>query len=124
MNSFLHLQQCPPCLVRLTLIIFVMSYSWPCTCCFMGVAPRTCSMLHAAFLCNCRQAFSPYVHVVHPYSNIDTTTAWKNCVIFFAFTQLRSENCIIRYTKKHFPEYEKKKFSLIFTDLFSVMCGL
>ena len=26
-----------------------------------GVASRTCSLLLAAFLCNCRQAFFPYV---------------------------------------------------------------
>ena len=31
---------------------------------------RSCSILHAVFLCSCRQAFSLY-------SSIDTTTAWK-----------------------------------------------
>ena len=38
---------------------------------------RTCSILLAAFLCSCRQAFSPYVNVVHLYSSIDTTADWK-----------------------------------------------
>ena len=23
------------------------------------------------------------VHVVHPYSSIDTTTSWKNCALFY-----------------------------------------
>ena len=45
------------------------------------VASRTCSILLAAFLCSCRQAFFPIrlvsVHVVYPYSSIDTTAAWK-----------------------------------------------
>ena len=46
-----------------------------------SVASKTCSILLAAFLCSCRQAvFSSRlvsVHVVHPYSSIDTTAAWK-----------------------------------------------
>ena len=46
-----------------------------------GVAARTCSRLLAAFLCNCRLASSPgrfvRVHVVHLYSSIDATAAWK-----------------------------------------------
>ena len=58
MSSFLLLQQCPACLVRLTWIVFVMGgsrlYSWFLVC----VATRTCSILHAAFLCNCRLASS------------------------------------------------------------------
>ena len=41
----------------------------------LDAASRTCSILLAEFLCNCCQAFSQYVHVVHPYSSID---AWKN----------------------------------------------
>ena len=61
MSSSLLLQQCPACLVRLTYIVFVMGsrglYSW----CFEGVAARTCSILLAAFLCNCRLASSPSV---------------------------------------------------------------
>ena len=59
MNSLLLLQQCPACLVRLILIVFVMGGRWPYS--LWGVASRTCSILVAAFLCNCRQAFSPAV---------------------------------------------------------------
>ena len=61
MTSSLLLQLCPACLVHLNLIVFVMDGMWPYSCCFVGVASRTCSVLLAAFLCNCRQAFSPYV---------------------------------------------------------------
>ena len=36
MSSSLLLQQCPACLVRLILIVFVMGGRWPYSCCFMG----------------------------------------------------------------------------------------
>ena len=36
MNSSLLLQQRPPCLVRLTWIVFVMGGRWPYSCCFVG----------------------------------------------------------------------------------------
>ena len=62
MSSSLLLQQCPACLVLLTWIVFVIRGRWPYSwCCFVGVASRTRSILLAAFLCNCRQAFSPAV---------------------------------------------------------------
>ena len=82
MSSSLLLQQCPACLVRLTWIVFLMGDRWSYSCCFGGsVAARTYSILLAIFLCNCRLASSPAVffsvQVVHPYSSIDTTAAWK-----------------------------------------------
>ena len=36
MSSSLLLQQCPACLVRLILILFVMGGWWPYSCCFVG----------------------------------------------------------------------------------------
>ena len=36
MNSSLLLQQCPACLVRLTLVVFVTGGRWPCSWCFVG----------------------------------------------------------------------------------------
>ena len=35
MSSFLLLQQCPACLVRLTWIVFVMGSRWSYSCCFV-----------------------------------------------------------------------------------------
>ena len=35
-SSSLLLQQCLACLVRLTLIVFLMGGSWPYSCCFVG----------------------------------------------------------------------------------------
>ena len=65
MSSSLLLQQCPACLVCLTLIVYVMGGRWPYSCCFVGAASRTCSILLAAFLCSCRQAFSPAVQLAY-----------------------------------------------------------
>ena len=36
MSSSLLLQQCPACLVRFYLIVFVMGNRWPYSCCFVG----------------------------------------------------------------------------------------
>ena len=41
----------------LTWIVFMMGGRRPYSCCFVG----HCSILLAAFLCSCHQAFSPYV---------------------------------------------------------------
>ena len=62
-------------------LVFVMGGKWPYSCCFVCAASSTCSVLLATFLCSCYQAFFSIhlvsVHVVHPYSSIDTTAAWK-----------------------------------------------
>ena len=42
MSSSLLLQQCPACLVRLTLIVFLMGGRWPYSWCFLGAASRIC----------------------------------------------------------------------------------
>ena len=60
-SSSLLLQQCPACLVRLTWIVFVGVVGGCTAVALWGVASRACSILLAAFLCSCRQAFSPYV---------------------------------------------------------------
>ena len=60
MSSSLLLQQCTPCLVRLSCIVLEMGGLIATV--FLGADySSTCSELLAAFLCNCHQAFSPYV---------------------------------------------------------------
>ena len=62
MSSSLLLQQCPACLARLACVVFVMEGGWPYSWCLVGCcAARTCSILLATFLCNCRLASSPAV---------------------------------------------------------------
>ena len=81
MSSFLLLQQCPACLVRLTLIAFVMGGRWLYSCCFVGFCLQdlfniACSILvwlPSSFYSVCLVS----VHLVHPYNSIDTTAIWK-----------------------------------------------
>ena len=81
MSSFLLLQQCPACLVRLTRIDFVMGSMWPYCWCFVECCRQDSfniarnilvqlpsSFFYSRFIC---------VQVVHPWSSIDTTAAWK-----------------------------------------------
>ena len=81
MSSSMLLQQCPACLVRLTWIFFVMGGRWPYSWCFVGcccqdlfnIARNILVWLPSSF-------FSSHfvsIQVVHPYSSIDTTAAWK-----------------------------------------------
>ena len=81
MSSSLLLQQCPACLVRLTWIVFVMGGKWPYSWCLVGccrqdlfnIAVNILGKLPSSFFCS--RLFS--AQVVHPYSSIDTTAAWK-----------------------------------------------
>ena len=81
MSSSLLLQQRPTCLVRLTWIVFVMGGRWPYSwylvgCCrpdLFNIARSILVLLPSSFFFS--RLFS--VQVVHPYSSIDTTAAWK-----------------------------------------------
>ena len=80
MSSSLLLQQCPAYLVRLTWIVFVMGGRWSYSCCFVGCWLQDLFNMARNILCNCCQVFSlrlVSVHVMHPYSSIDTTATWK-----------------------------------------------
>ena len=80
-SSSILLQQCPACLVRLIMIVFVIGGRWPYSCCFVGCCFQdlfniACSILvrlPSSFLSICFVG----IHVVHPYSSIDTIPAWK-----------------------------------------------
>ena len=81
MSSSLLLQQCPSCLVCLILIIIVMGGRWPYSCSFVKCClqdlfsiARSNSCIIAVKLFSIRLVS---VHVVHPYSSIDTTVASK-----------------------------------------------
>ena len=81
MSSSLLLQQCPACLFRLTWIVFVMGARWPYSWCLVGcclqdlfnIAHKILVKLPSSFFSNRLVS----VRVVHPYSSIDTTAAWK-----------------------------------------------
>ena len=63
----LPLQQCPARLVRLACIDFVIGVGGRTVCAVWGVAARTCSILLATFLYNCRRASSPTVIYIYIY---------------------------------------------------------
>ena len=79
--SSLLLQQCPACLVRLACIVFVIGGRWPYSwrrvgCCYQDLFNITRNILvwlPSSFFSNSLVS----VQVVHPYSSIDTTAAWK-----------------------------------------------
>ena len=63
MSSSLLLQQSLPCLVRLTLIVFVMDVGGRIAAAFWGVASRSCSKLLAAFLYSCVKPLLKYIYI-------------------------------------------------------------
>ena len=87
MSSSLLLQQCPACLVRLTWIVFVIGGRWPYSWCFVGVTSRTCSVLLATFLGNCRPASSPGILCIHTAVSIRPLLG-RNCVSFYRSGQI------------------------------------
>ena len=81
MSSSLLLQQCPACLVRLTCIVFVMGGRWPYSWCLVGCCCQDVFSITRNILVQLPSSFFSSrlvsVQVGHPYSSIDTTTAWK-----------------------------------------------
>ena len=81
MRSSLLLQQCPVCLVRLTCIVFVTGGKWPYSWCLVGCCRQDLFNIARSILVLLPSSFFfshlVSVQVVHPYSNIDTTAAWK-----------------------------------------------
>ena len=61
MSSSLLLQQCPACLVRLILIIFVMGGRWPYSCCFVGFYLQDLFNVARRILVLLQSRFSPSV---------------------------------------------------------------
>ena len=72
---------CPTCLVRLTWIVYNMGGKWPYSYCFVGCCFRDLFNIARCILVQFSVSFFSMhfisVHVVHPYSSIDTSAAWK-----------------------------------------------
>ena len=81
MSSSLLIQQFPTCLVRLTCIVSVIGGKWPYSWCLVGCCRQDLFNIALNFLVELPSSFFSSrlvsVHVVHPYSSIDTTAAWK-----------------------------------------------
>ena len=93
MSSSLLLQQCPACLVRLTCIVFVVGGRWPNSCCLVWCCRQDLFNIARNILVQLPSSFFSSrfvsVQVVHPYSSIDTTAAWKKLRFHF-IGQVRS----------------------------------
>ena len=80
MSSSLLLQLCPACLVHLTWIVFMMGGRWLYNCCLVGCCLHLFNTAHSILVSLPSSFFSIHlisVRVVHPYSSIDMTTAYK-----------------------------------------------
>ena len=90
MSSSLLLQQSPACLVSLTRIIFVMGGMWPYSWWLVGCCHQDLiNIIHTIILLLPSSFFSSRfvsVQVVHPYSSIDTTAAWKKLRFILSIT--------------------------------------
>ena len=86
-SSFLLLQQCPTCLVRPIVLVFMMGGRWPYSCCFVGCCLQDLFSTARSILVYLASIFFSIcllsVHVVPPYSSIGTTVAGKNCSLFY-----------------------------------------
>ena len=73
--------RCPECLVRLIWMAFEMDDMWPYSCCFVGCCFQDLFNIARSIIVQLPSSFFYMrlvsVHVVHPYSSMDTTTARK-----------------------------------------------
>ena len=89
MSSPLLLQQCPACLAHLVCMVFEMGGRWTYSCCFVVCCLHDLFNTARSFLVQLMSRFLSLclvsVHVVHPYSSIDTTVAWKKLHFILLF---------------------------------------
>ena len=80
-SMFLHLQHCSACLIRLIWMVLEMGVRWLYSCYFVECCFQDLFNIVRSILVQYSSCFFPLcfvsVHVVHPYSGIDTTTACK-----------------------------------------------
>ena len=87
-SSSLLLQEFHGCLVRQAWIVFVMGVRWPYSRCFVGCCLQDLFNIARSVLEQLTSSFFSSrlvsVQVVHPYSSIDTTAAWKKLLFFLS----------------------------------------
>ena len=81
MSSSLLLQQCTACLVLLIWMVLEMGGKCPYSCCYMECCIQDFFNIACSILVQFPSGFYSIcllsINVVHPYSRIDTNTAWK-----------------------------------------------
>ena len=72
---------CSTCLVHLTWKVLERGGGWPYSCCWVECCFQDLFNIACCILVHFPSSFFSIhlvsIHVVHPYSNIDTTAAWK-----------------------------------------------
>ena len=67
--------------------VFVIGGRWPYSCCSVGCCLQGLFNTARRILVQLPSSFFSLrlvsVYVVHPYISIETTAAWKNCVLFY-----------------------------------------
>ena len=84
-SSPLLFQLCPACLVRRILMIFEMGSCWPYNCCFVGYCFQDLFSILVLLPSSFFSIHLVRVQVVHLYSSMDTTAAWKNAFYFIEY---------------------------------------
>ena len=97
MNLSLLLQKCPKCLVHVIWKVLEVGGKLLNSCCFMGCCFQNSFNIACGILVWFLSCFSSisFVHVVHPYSSIDTTTVWKE----FSFNLLDRSDFLMIYSQ-------------------------
>ena len=94
MSSSLFLQDRPGCLVRLILMVFEIGGRWPYSCCFVRCCHQDLFNIARSILVPLLSRFFfirlVSSHVVHPYSNIDTTpVCCASVCVFHVFQNVK-----------------------------------
>ena len=92
MSSFLLLQQCPACLVRLILIVFVMGGRWPYSCCFILIVNEFFTFYNFAFMLKPRHFDWTHIHDGHSRNK---TNIYLKQNIYFTDFFLKCKLCIL-----------------------------
>ena len=87
MSLSLFPQQYPACLVHRTWMVLEVGGRQLYRCCFVGCGFQDLFITTHSILVQLSSSFFSIrfvsVHVVHPYSSMDTTADGKNCVLFY-----------------------------------------
>ena len=88
MSSSLLFKQFPSCLVRLIWMALKMGCRWPYSCCFVGCCSQDLFNIARTILVQFQSNYFSIclfnAHLVHPYSKIYITAAWKKLQIILS----------------------------------------
>ena len=76
-------------LVRMIWMVLEMGGRWPYSCCLMGCCFQVLFNIARSILVQLPSSFFSIrfvrIHVLHPYSSMNTTATWKKCVLSYPY---------------------------------------